>query len=334
MQQRMLDIIHEPHLGVVKSKSRAREVIFWPGMSSQIEDKVSKCSICTTTQNRNPKEPMICVDLPDRPWAKIALDIFVLDHSHYLLTVDYYLKWIELVKMTELSSKYVISAMKSQFAKYGIPDELITDNGPQYACREFREFAKEYGFIHTTSSPLYPQSNGQAERAVQTVKRLLKKSSDPYKSLMCYRNTQIEGLDQSPAQLFLGRRLKTSLPTAADLLKPPTASAKPKLVNRQLNAKHYYDQKASRPLPEIHIGDSVMMKDDSSWKHATVEAKHATPKSFVVNSGGRQYRRNRSMLKPTNSQPTSRNPDDQLETETSQREITPNLFAPEIFPVM
>ena len=137
MQQRMLDIIHEPHLGVVKSKSRAREVIFWPGMSSQIEDKVSKCSICATTQNRNPKEPMICVDLPDRPWAKIASDIFVLDHSHYLLTVDYYSKWIEIVKMTELSSKYVISAMKSQFAKSGIPDELITDNGPQYACREF-----------------------------------------------------------------------------------------------------------------------------------------------------------------------------------------------------
>jgi hypothetical protein len=103
-----------------------------------------------------------------------------------------------------------------------------------------------------TSSPLYPQSNGQAERAVQTVKRLLKKSSDSYKSLMCYHNTQIEGLDQSPAQLFLGRRLITSLPTAADLLKPPTASAKPKLVDRQLNAKHYYAQKASRPLPEIH----------------------------------------------------------------------------------
>jgi hypothetical protein len=219
MQQRMLDIINEPHLGVVKSKSRTREVIFWPGMSSQIEDKVSKCLICATTQNRNPKEPMICVDLPDRPWAKIASDIFVLDHSHYLLTVDYYSKWIEIVKMTELSSKYVVSAMKSQFAKYGIPDELITDNGPQYTCQEFREFAKEYGFIHTTSSPLYLQSNGQAEKAVQTVKRLLKKSSDPYKSLMCYRNTQIEGLDQSPAQLFLGRHLKTSLPTAADLLK-------------------------------------------------------------------------------------------------------------------
>ena len=82
MQQDMLDLIHEPHLGVVKSKSRAREVIFWPGMSSQIEDKVSKCQVCATVQNSNPKEPMVCTDLTDRPWFKIASDIFTLDRTH------------------------------------------------------------------------------------------------------------------------------------------------------------------------------------------------------------------------------------------------------------
>ena len=81
--------------------------------------------------------------------------------------------------MTELTAKYAIAALKGQFAKYGIPDELITDNGPQYACKEFRGFSKEYGFVHNTSSPLYPILNGQAERMVQTVKRLQKKSSDP-----------------------------------------------------------------------------------------------------------------------------------------------------------
>ena len=305
MQQEMLDLIHEPHLGVVKSKSRAREVIFWPGMSSQIEDKVSKCQVCATIQNSNPKEPMVCTDLPDRPWSKIASDIFTLDQSHYLLTVDYYSKWPEIVKMTELTAKYAIAALKSQFAKYGIPDELITDNGPQYACKEFREFSKEYGFVHNTSSPLYPRSNGQAERMVQTVKRLLKKSSDPYKSLMCYRNTQIEGLDQSPAQLFLGRRLKTSLPTSAELLRPSHTTVKEKLQKRQQIAKYYYDQKvARRPLPEIKVGDTVMMKDENagkSWKHVKVEEKHSSPRSFIVSTSARNYRRNRSMLKPTRS---------------------------------
>ena len=105
--------------------------------------------------------------------------------------------------------------MKSQFAKFGIPDKVFSDNGPQYACKEFRKFARDYGFKHSISSPYCAQSNVQAERTVQTVKRLLKKADDPYKSLMDYRNTPLEGIGQSPAELFLGRRIKTFLTTTS-----------------------------------------------------------------------------------------------------------------------
>ncbi|XP_062594195.1 uncharacterized protein K02A2.6-like [Saccostrea cucullata] len=220
MQQKMLDLVHESHLGIVKCKSRARESMYWPGMAAQIEDKVSQCITCAEVQNCNPKEPMICTELPDRPLSKIASDIFVYKQNHYLLTVDYYSKWPEIIILKDLSSLQVINSLKSMYSKYGIPDELVSDNGPQYASKEFKDFTKEYGFIHTTSSPLYPKSNGQAERMVQTVKRLLKKNTDPYKALMDYRNTEIQGLGQSPSQMFLGRRLKTNLPIAADLLRP------------------------------------------------------------------------------------------------------------------
>ena len=301
-QKRMLEDIHDSHLGIVKCKSRARDVIFWPGMSSQIEEMVSKCAICAELQNSNPKEPMTCAELPSRPWSRVASDIFTLHQSNYLLTVDYYSKWPEIMKMTELSSRYVISAFKSQFSKYGIPDELVTDNGPQYASKEFKDFAKEYGFVHTTSSPLYPQSNGQAERTVQTVKRLLKKSRDPYQSLMDYRNTQIEGIGLSPAQMFLGRRIKTKLPTSAELLRSAD-DVQSKLKDIQLRTKQYYDSKAGSVLPKLHVGDTVMLKDDIKrvWKHGSVEAEHSTPKSYIVNIDGKRYRRNRSMLRPTKS---------------------------------
>ena len=301
-QKRMLEDIHDSHLGIVKCKSRARDVIFWPGMSSQIEEMVSKCAICAELQNSNPKEPMTCAELPSRPWSRVASDIFTLHQSNYLLTVDYYSKWPEIMKMTELSSRYVISAFKSQFSKYGIPDELVTDNGPQYSSKEFKDFAKEYGFVHTTSSPLYPQSNGQAERTVQTVKRLLKKSRDPYQSLMDYRNTQIEGIGLSPAQMFLGRRIKTKLPTSAELLRSAD-DVQSKLKDIQLRTKQYYDSKAGSVLPKLHVGDTVMLKDDIKkvWKHGSVEAEHSTPNSYVVNIDGKRYRRNRSMLRPTKS---------------------------------
>ena len=132
-------------------------------MSSQIKDKVSKCSICSQFQRAQPKEPMMIQELPGRPWAEIGSDLFEFNGAHYLLSVDYYSKWIEIVKLSSLSSNNVICHLKSQFAKYGIPDELISDYGPQYSSLAFREFSNNYGFAHTTSSPKYPQENGEGQ---------------------------------------------------------------------------------------------------------------------------------------------------------------------------
>ena len=82
--------------------------------------------------------------------------------------------------------KNTIAYVKSTFSRNGVPDIFFTDNGCQFNSQEFKEFATEYGFTYRTSSPIYPQSNGQAERTVQTVKTLLKKASDPYKALLDY----------------------------------------------------------------------------------------------------------------------------------------------------
>ena len=95
------------------------------------------------------------------------------------------------------------------FARYGVPDVLISDNGPQFASVEFESFARKWGFEHVTSSPHYPQSNGKAENAVKTVKRLFSKckenSRSEFMALLDWRNTPTEGLGSSPAQRFFGR---------------------------------------------------------------------------------------------------------------------------------
>ena len=85
------------------------------------------------------------------------------------------------------------------FARHGIPQELISDNGPQYSLREFTNFAKEYGFVHTISSPQYPQPNSEVEWAVRMVKALLEKSGDLYLVLFTYRATPIMDTGYSPA---------------------------------------------------------------------------------------------------------------------------------------
>ncbi|KAK7106746.1 hypothetical protein V1264_017967 [Littorina saxatilis] len=302
LQVDQLQRIHSSHLGIVKCKSMARELVFWIGMSSQIEDMVTACRVCAENSRANSKEPMIPMDIPDRPWAKIAADLFELNKTHYLIIVDYYSKWPEVITLNSLNTKTVVGHMKSQFARFGIVDELITDNGPQFASAEFAEFMKEYEIKHTTTSPYHPQGNGQAERMVQTVKNLMKKSKDPHRSLLDYRNTPLD-TGKSPAELFLGRKLKTTLPTRAELLKPGKQQNKKNhkdLIARQKKQKEYFDRKASGNLTKLRAGDPVMMQFGNRWKKAEVVTPHSTPRSYVVRDEQNvEYRRNRKMLRPT-----------------------------------
>ena len=102
-----------------------------------------------------------------------------------------------------------------------MPEIVKSDNGPQYSSSEFLSFASSYGFQHNIiSSPKFPQSNGEAECCVQTVKNLLKKSEDPYEGLLSYRATPFYWCDLSPAELCMGTRQRTFVPQADKLIVP------------------------------------------------------------------------------------------------------------------
>ena len=100
----------------------------------------------------------------------------------------------------------------------------MSDNGPQYSATAFKEFSKEYGFNHGTSSPKYPQANGAAERAVKMVKQLLTKNKDPYLAMLMYRSTPLKN-GYSPAELLRGRKLRTNLPVLKKQLQPNLPNA-------------------------------------------------------------------------------------------------------------
>ena len=109
LRNEMFEIIHSSHLGIVNCKSGAREVLVWPSMNSDIEDKVSKCSVCALKQPQNPKEPLMPSEIPDIPWRKIGIDLFEFKGQHYLISVDYFSKWPEVNKLYNLSTKNVFS---------------------------------------------------------------------------------------------------------------------------------------------------------------------------------------------------------------------------------
>lgn len=116
----------------------------------------------------------------------VATDLFYWKGSTYLLVVDYLSRFIEITRLTTESTSEVIRQLKIIFACHKIPCKVVSDNGPQYASREYTKFARSYGFAHRTSSPRYPQANGESERAVRTIKGLLKKVEDPFLALMTY----------------------------------------------------------------------------------------------------------------------------------------------------
>ena len=96
-------------------------------------------------------------------------------------------------------------------ARHGVPAELVSDNGPQFSADVFTEFTKAYGISHNTSSPRYPQGNGEAERVVKTIKSILNKSENPYLGLLAYRTTALQN-GYSPSQLLMGRKLRSTVP--------------------------------------------------------------------------------------------------------------------------
>ena len=131
----------------------------------------------------------------------------------------------------------MINHCKSQFFHHGIPDVLISDNGPQFSSHVFWQFIKHYCIDYRTSSPYHPQSNSMAEKAVQTIKRLMKKAAhdgnDPYLALLEYRNTLWPDTLGSPAHWLMDRQTKTLIPS--NFLKPKTIS--PVTVQEELQ-KH------------------------------------------------------------------------------------------------
>ena len=162
-------------------------------------------------------------ELPSRPWQKVTTDLFEWKNSQYLLVVDYYSRFIEISKLSTASSPQVIVHLKNIFAHHGIPQTVLSDNGPQYSSDQFTTFSQQYGFTHIMSSPKYPQANGEAERAVRIIKELLKQNQcqngDMYLALLAYRSTPIAN-DYSPYELLMGRKLRTILPILPQQLQP------------------------------------------------------------------------------------------------------------------
>lgn len=158
-------------------------------MRKVISNMCDSCSVCTQYSRTLTKEPMKSLPIPRQSWQIGSQDIFTHEQKDYLVTVCHFSDWIEVNELQDTLSATVINKTKAHFARFGIPQICHTDSGSQFASKEYENFATQYGFKHTTSSPSHPQGNSRAEAAVKVAKATLKKSADFQTVLLNYRNT-------------------------------------------------------------------------------------------------------------------------------------------------
>ena len=185
VQKNMLSRLHSSHQGVEATLRRARDSIYWHGMTNDIKEMISQCAACANERPSQQKYTLRSHDIPSTPWAKVGMDLFAHANETYLIIVDYHSDFFEVTKLVDQKSETTIQACKEQFARYGCPLIVQSDGGPRFISAEFEQFASTWEFQHSMSSPYHSQSNGKSEAAVKIAKKnLLRKSKDPMKALL------------------------------------------------------------------------------------------------------------------------------------------------------
>ena len=219
LRLRALRQFHSGHPGSSRMKSVARSFAYWPGMDADIVNFVKRCTNCQQAAKNPPRQTPTPWPQPEKPWSRLHLDFAgPINGITYLVLVDAYSKWPEVVPVVPPTTSKTLEVLGQIFSQHGLPELIVSDNGSQFTSREFQLFCHQYNICHMRSPPYHPQSNGQAERFVDTFKRALLKAKGEGASaqilqrfLLVYRTTPNDATpnQQSPAEALMGRKLRT-----------------------------------------------------------------------------------------------------------------------------
>ena len=290
--------LHAAHPGMRRMKALARGYVWWPGVDSDIEDVVRRCQPCQESRPAPDRAPLSMWPWPDRAWSRIHIDFAEPVRGRYVLVVvDAFSKWVEAEVCTSISSRTTILQLRKMFARWGLPDMLVSNNATAFSSDEFQEFLHENGVQHRTIEPRHSQGNGMAERVVREVKLALQRCGGGHWEL-CLANWLIRHrivphstTGVPPAELMLGRRLRSKL----DLMRPNIRAT---VVRRQVKQKENHDGK--RELRMFDIDDQVYAQNFAlgrPWVPGTICAIDG-PVSYVVRlEDGRIWRRHVDQLR-------------------------------------
>ena len=319
LQARAVQLAHEGHQGIVKTKALARERIWFPGIDKKIEQVVKDCFACQVTTPTVTREPLQMSELPEGPWEELSLDFGHISATEYIMVLtDEYSRFpiVEVIQST--SSRTVIPRLDKILSEFGFPISLKTDNGPPFNSSEFAAYAEAMKFKHRKITPLWPRANAETERFMRTVKKSIKAArieQKPWKQelqkfLRSYRSTPHTTTGETPFEMLMRREMKIKLPQL-DLKKTQPDPCDERMRRRdkaeKLKMKAYADSKAYVRPSDIQMGDSVVVKDTSIKKSGTpydpepLEVVQKKGSMITAENGRKTVTRNSSFFKQVNA---------------------------------
>ena len=357
-----LNLLHAAHQGSSSMIARAEQCMFWPGITNDIRSKRDKCMKCHKLSPSQPDAPPQQPSIPNYPFQLLCADYFSYKGVSYLIIVDRYSGW-PIVKKVDTNASALINALKEAINTFGVPEELASDGGPPFTSTLVKSALASWGITQRISSVAYPRSNGRAEVAVKTMRRLLMDNTQDNGSLnsdgflqaiLTYRNTPDSATGISPAMYIFHRPIRDFLPDinvpthlgdTYDIIQTHQEARRNHLVQHQPHLNEH-----TRKLPPLRVGDKVFVQNQTGpsptkWDYTGViiEVKQYDQYVVKMDHSGRPTLRNRKFLRlrkdqrershgdnypvarPVITSPSTKEP---LEPVPSE-DLTPNLSIPE-----
>ena len=295
LQVRAVQLAHEGHQGLTKTKALIREKVWFPGIDRLTESQTRSCLPCQASTLLPSREPLEMSRLPDSPWLEVSADFATLDTGEYLLVlIDDYSRFPVVEIISSTSSAATIPRIDKIFAEFGVAKCLRTDNGPPFNSHEFRKFANKLGFRHQKITPLWPRANGEVERFMRTIKKVIKTSAvagmnwkeEMNKFLRNYRATPHCTTGVAPATLLFNRPIRTKLPEISFRVEDEAGNnVRNRDAERKTVMKNYADNKSYVKPSTLQVGDTVLVRTSTSGMKKSQPPYEMKPLQVVRKQG-------------------------------------------------
>lgn len=286
-RKEVLNLLHTSHLGIVKTKQLARSYVWWPNIDNDIENLIKSCVACLKTQ---PDPPKVVTPWPVavRPFQRVHIDYLLFKNKNYLVLTDAFTKWPEVVPVQGMTASELIKHLRRVFSCFGLPELVCSDNGRTFVASETELFFSKNGIKHVTIPPYNSQSNGAAENAVKTFKNKISAALNDQRNsntdidtiiarfLLNYRTTPHCITKVSPAELMLGRKLRTLLDQVRNRVVDPATQSATSARENMVKHQERETSKRRQCKQRFEKGEEIMVRDyrtinKKAWTEAVIE---------------------------------------------------------------